>query len=193
LLFERGQLQTCNPDYMENCAAICKQRLPKRQRRVSAWNPAIARLFRYKARKQHAFPAYFSAWIIAWPDLRRYRPPRFPSSPEVSLMAFIAERLDRIKPSPTIAVSMKARQLKAEGRDVIGLGAGEPDFDTPDNIKEAAIKAIRAGDTKYTAVDGMPDALKQAIIAKFKRENNLDYKPTRSPSAPAASRCCSTR
>ena len=89
-------------------------------------------------------------------------------------MAFLADRLDRIKPSPTIAVSMKARTLKAQGRDIIGLGAGEPDFDTPDNIKQAAIRAILAGDTKYTNVDGT-DALKQAIIAKFKRENGLDY------------------
>ncbi len=91
-------------------------------------------------------------------------------------MAQIADRLARIKPSPTIAVSTKARELKAAGRDVIGLGAGEPDFDTPDNIKEAAIAAIRAGDTKYTAVDGTP-ALKQAICDKFKRENDLDYSP----------------
>lgn len=91
-------------------------------------------------------------------------------------MAQIADRLARIKPSPTIAVSTKARELKAAGRDVIGLGAGEPDFDTPDNIKEAAIAAIRAGDTKYTAVDGTP-ALKQAICDKFKRENGLDYGP----------------
>ncbi|NIA71892.1 aspartate transaminase [Pelagibius litoralis] len=91
-------------------------------------------------------------------------------------MSVIAERLSRIKPSPTIAVSTKARELKAAGRDVIGLGAGEPDFDTPDNIKEAAIEAIRSGDTKYTAVDGTP-ALKQAIAAKFKRENGLDYTP----------------
>ena len=91
-------------------------------------------------------------------------------------MAFIAERLDRIKPSPTIAVTSKARELKAAGRDVIGLGAGEPDFDTPDNIKAAAIAAIQRGDTKYTDVDGTA-ALKKAICAKFKRENNLDYKP----------------
>jgi len=90
-------------------------------------------------------------------------------------MAFLADRLDRIKPSPTIAVTMKARELKAQGRDIIGLGAGEPDFDTPDNIKQAAIKAINSGDTKYTNVDGT-DALKKAIVAKFKRENNLDYK-----------------
>lgn len=90
-------------------------------------------------------------------------------------MAFLADRLDRIKPSPTIAVTMKARELKAQGRDIIGLGAGEPDFDTPDNIKQAAIKAINAGDTKYTNVDGT-DALKKAIIGKFKRENNLDYR-----------------
>ena len=91
-------------------------------------------------------------------------------------MSVIAERLSRIKPSPTIAVSNKARELKAAGRDVIGLGAGEPDFDTPDNIKEAAIAAIRGGDTKYTAVDGTPE-LKRAICAKFKRENGLSYEP----------------
>lgn len=89
-------------------------------------------------------------------------------------MAFLAQALTRIKPSPTIAVTTKARELKAAGIDVIGLGAGEPDFDTPDPIKEAAIAAIRAGDTKYTAVDGTP-ALKQAIVDKFARENDLDY------------------
>jgi len=89
-------------------------------------------------------------------------------------MSIISDSLKRIKPSPTIAVSTKARELKAAGKDVIGLGAGEPDFDTPQNIKEAAIKAIKDGDTKYTAVDGTP-ALKKAIIEKFKRENNLDY------------------
>ena len=89
-------------------------------------------------------------------------------------MAFLAQSLARVKPSPTIAVTNKARELKAAGHDVIGLGAGEPDFDTPDSIKEAAIRAIHAGDTKYTAVDGTP-ALKQAIVAKFKRENGLDY------------------
>src|SRR5687768_8014729 len=91
-------------------------------------------------------------------------------------MSLIAQRLSRIKPSPTIAVTTKAAELKAAGRDVIGLGAGEPDFDTPANIKAAAIKAIEQGQTKYTAVDGTP-ALKQAICAKFKRENGLDYKP----------------
>jgi aspartate aminotransferase len=91
-------------------------------------------------------------------------------------MSFLAERLGRIKPSPTIAVTQKARELKAAGRDVIGLGAGEPDFDTPDNIKEAAIAAIRRGETKYTAVDGTPE-LKAAIAAKFRRENALDYAP----------------
>ncbi|MFO1185118.1 MAG: pyridoxal phosphate-dependent aminotransferase [Bauldia sp.] len=91
-------------------------------------------------------------------------------------MAFLADSLARIKPSATIGVTDKARELKAAGRDIIGLGAGEPDFDTPDNIKEAAIRAIRAGKTKYTAVDGIPE-LKAAIVAKFKRENNLDYKP----------------
>ena len=89
-------------------------------------------------------------------------------------MAFLADRLSRIKPSATIAVTDKARALKAAGRDVIGLGAGEPDFDTPENIKEAAIKAIRDGKAaKYTAVDGMPE-LKAAIARKFKRENELD-------------------
>ena len=89
-------------------------------------------------------------------------------------MSIISDSLKRIKPSPTIVVTQKARELKAAGKDVIGLGAGEPDFDTPGNIKEAAIKAINDGDTKYTAVDGTP-ALKKAIVDKFKRENNLDY------------------
>jgi aspartate aminotransferase len=89
-------------------------------------------------------------------------------------MSIISDSLKKIKPSPTIAVTQKARELKAAGKDVIGLGAGEPDFDTPDNIKEAAIKAIKEGDTKYTAVDGTP-ALKKAIVAKFKNENNLEY------------------
>ncbi len=89
-------------------------------------------------------------------------------------MPFLSQSLGRIKPSPTIAVSTKARELKAAGRDVIGLGAGEPDFDTPDNIKQAAVLAIQEGQTKYTAVDGTP-ALKQAIAAKLKRENGLDY------------------
>ena len=89
-------------------------------------------------------------------------------------MSIVSNNLKRIKPSPTIAVTQKAQELKASGKDIIGLGAGEPDFDTPDNIKDAAIKAIKDGDTKYTAVDGTP-ALKDAIVKKFKRENNLDY------------------
>ena len=89
-------------------------------------------------------------------------------------MSIVSNSLKRIKPSPTIAVTSKAREMRAAGKDVIGLGAGEPDFDTPDNIKEAAIEAIRKGDTKYTAVDGTP-ALKKAIQAKFSRENNLSY------------------
>jgi len=89
-------------------------------------------------------------------------------------MSIVSNNLKRIKPSPTIAVTTKAREMRAAGKDVIGLGAGEPDFDTPDNIKEAAIEAIKKGDTKYTAVDGTP-ALKKAIVEKFKRENNLDY------------------
>jgi aspartate aminotransferase len=93
-------------------------------------------------------------------------------------MAFLADQVMRIKPSATIAVTDKARALKAAGRDVIGLGAGEPDFDTPDNIKEAAIKAIRDGKaSKYTAVDGIAE-LKAAVSRKFKRENKLDYKPS---------------
>ena len=89
-------------------------------------------------------------------------------------MTIVSNNLKRIKPSPTIAVTTKAREMRAAGKDVIGLGAGEPDFDTPNNIKKAAIDAIEKGDTKYTAVDGTP-ALKKAIIEKFKRENNLDY------------------
>jgi aspartate aminotransferase len=93
-------------------------------------------------------------------------------------MAFLADRIARIKPSATIAVTDKARALKAAGRDVIGLGAGEPDFDTPENVKQAAIKAIRDGKaSKYTAVDGIPE-LKAAISRKFKRENGLAYKPS---------------
>jgi aspartate aminotransferase len=88
----------------------------------------------------------------------------------------VSEALKRIKPSATLAVTAKARELQAKGEDVIGLGAGEPDFDTPDNVKQAAIKAIMDGKTKYTDVDGIPE-LKQAICAKFKRENGLEYKP----------------
>ncbi|MBL0934978.1 MAG: pyridoxal phosphate-dependent aminotransferase [Rhizobiaceae bacterium] len=91
-------------------------------------------------------------------------------------MAFLADALSRVKPSATIAVTQKARELKAQGRDVIGLGAGEPDFDTPDNIKDAAVDAIRRGETKYPPVSGIPE-LRKAIAAKFKRENNLDYTP----------------
>ena len=92
-------------------------------------------------------------------------------------MALLRDSLSRIKPSATMAVTDKARALKAAGRDVIGLGAGEPDFDTPDNIKQAAVKAIMSGKaSKYTAVEGLAE-LKAAIVGKFKRENNLDYKP----------------
>ncbi len=91
-------------------------------------------------------------------------------------MPLLSNTLAKVKPSPTIAVTTKARELRAAGKDVIGLGAGEPDFDTPDHIKQAAIKAIEAGDTKYTAVDGTP-ALKEAICAKFKADNGLDYTP----------------
>ena len=91
-------------------------------------------------------------------------------------MAFLSDTLARVKPSPTIAVSTKAAELKAAGRDIIGLGAGEPDFDTPQNIKDAAKRAIDAGKTKYTAVDGIPE-LKAAICSKFLRENGLTYTP----------------
>lgn len=89
-------------------------------------------------------------------------------------MSIIADRLSRIKPSPTLAVTSRVNELKAEGRDIIGLGAGEPDFDTPDFVKDAAKAAIDAGKTKYTNVDGTPE-LKDALIAKFKRDNNLTY------------------
>jgi aspartate aminotransferase len=91
-------------------------------------------------------------------------------------MSLIADRLNRISPSQTIAISTKARALKAAGRDVISLSAGEPDFDTPDHVKAAAIKAIEAGDTKYTDVAGTP-ALRRAVAAKFKRDSGIDYKP----------------
>lgn len=92
-------------------------------------------------------------------------------------MGFISDSLNRIQPSATIAVATKARELKATGRDIISLSAGEPDFDTPQNIKDAAVAALAAGKTKYTDVDGIPE-LKAAIVAKFKRENGLDYKPS---------------
>jgi aspartate aminotransferase len=90
-------------------------------------------------------------------------------------MAFLADALKRVKPSATITITQKARELKAAGKDVISLSVGEPDFDTPDNIKDAAIAAIRRGETKYTPVSGIPE-LRSAIAAKFRRENNLDYK-----------------
>lgn len=92
-------------------------------------------------------------------------------------MGFYADSLNRIQPSATIAVSTKARQLKAQGRDIVSLSAGEPDFDTPQNIKDAAKAALDAGKTKYTDVDGIPE-LKAAIVAKFKRDNDLGYKPS---------------
>ena len=96
---------------------------------------------------------------------------------------FLARSLGRIQPAQTIAAAQKARDLRAQGRDVIGLGAGEPDFDTPDNIKEAAIAAIRRGETKYTAVEGIPE-LRKAIAAKFQRENGLAYTPAQCFAAP---------
>ena len=91
-------------------------------------------------------------------------------------MAFLSDTLARVQPSPTIAATQKARELKAAGRDVISLSAGEPDFDTPANVCEAAVDAIRRGETRYTAVDGIPE-LKAAIAAKFARENGLTYAP----------------
>ncbi|WP_122464879.1 pyridoxal phosphate-dependent aminotransferase [Brevundimonas lutea] len=98
-------------------------------------------------------------------------------------MTLQSSALARVKPSATLAVTARARELKREGRDVIGLGAGEPDFDTPDNVKEAAIDAIRRGETKYTDVDGLPE-LKAAISAKFERENGLSYAPSQIHVAP---------
>ncbi|HLC07852.1 MAG TPA: pyridoxal phosphate-dependent aminotransferase [Methyloceanibacter sp.] len=92
-------------------------------------------------------------------------------------MGLIAHALERVKPSPTMAITAKAREMKAAGFDVIGLGAGEPDFDTPDNVKQAAVEAIKRGETKYTAVDGIPE-LKRAIASKFQRENGLTFKPS---------------
>jgi aspartate aminotransferase len=89
---------------------------------------------------------------------------------------FLARALNRIKPSPTLAMTQRSRELKAAGRDVIGLAAGEPDFDTPDNIKDAAIAAIKRGETKYTNIEGIPE-LRAAVARKFKRENNIDYTP----------------
>src|SRR3974390_2316013 len=110
--------------------------------------------------------------VLALYDIVRKLTTRVPEP----AMAFLADQLKRVKPSATIGVTDKARALKAAGRNVIGLGAGEPDFDTPDNIKEAAIKAIRDGKTKYTDVGGMME-LKEAGIGKLKRENELSYKP----------------
>ncbi len=89
-------------------------------------------------------------------------------------MPFLADRLSRIKPSATLAITKLALEMKAAGRDVISLSAGEPDFDTPENIRAAAIRAIQSGQTRYTAVDGTPE-LKKAVAGKFKRENGLDY------------------
>ena len=92
-------------------------------------------------------------------------------------MGFISDSLNRINASPTIAITNKAQAMQAEGLNVIGLAAGEPDFDTPENIRAAGIAAINGGKTRYTAVDGIAE-LKKAIVAKFKRENGLDYKPS---------------
>src|ERR1700722_485425 len=106
-----------------------------------------------------------------------------PVNPSVLPEGFLAKSLDRIQPAQTMAAIQKARDLKAQGRDIISLGAGEPDFDTPDNIKEAAIAAIWRGETKYTAVEGIPE-LRAAISAKFKRENRLNYPPAQCFAAP---------
>src|SRR3984885_5223200 len=99
------------------------------------------------------------------------------NSLESEAMAFLADRLARVKASPTMAITALATELKAAGRAIISLSVGEPDFDTPENIKEAAIAAIRRGDTKNTVFDGRME-LKEAIAAKFKRETALDYEPT---------------
>src|SRR5688500_6023632 len=104
-------------------------------------------------------------------------------SPGVAMSSLQSSALARVKPSATLAVTARARELKREGRDVIGLGAGEPDFDTPENIKEAAIAAIRRGETKYTDVDGLPE-LKAAVAAKFARENGLKYETSQIHVAP---------
>jgi aspartate aminotransferase len=106
----------------------------------------------------------------------QYHPRRFRSSEREPVELTLAQRVGRIKPSPTLAVTAKAGELKAQGKDVLSLGAGEPDFDTPQHIKDAAYKAIQSGFTKYTAVGGTP-SLKKAIIDKMKRDNALDYKP----------------
>jgi len=93
------------------------------------------------------------------------------------MSAFLSQRVQKVKPSATLAVTAKAGELKAQGVQIVSMGSGEPDFDTPINIQKAAIQAINNGETRYTAVDGTP-VLKQAIIDKFKRENNLDYSAT---------------
>jgi aspartate aminotransferase len=108
--------------------------------------------------------------MLTEPMTGKYHPQAEPA------MAFLSDTLARVKPSPTIAVTTKAAELKAQGRDIIGLGAGEPDFDTPENIRNAAKAAIDAGKTRYTPVDGIPE-LKKAICAKFLRENGLTYQP----------------
>jgi aspartate aminotransferase len=108
--------------------------------------------------------------MLTEPMTGKYHPQAEPA------MAFLSDTLARVKPSPTIAVTTKAAELRAQGRDIIGLGAGEPDFDTPENIRMAAKAAIDAGKTRYTPVDGIPE-LKKAICAKFLRENGLTYQP----------------
>jgi aspartate aminotransferase len=137
---------------------------------------AHARLFRFfhpsRLQDRRTFDIDLTAMEPGAPG--PWRQAVFEPDEDISIMAFLADALSRVKPSATIAVSQKARELKAKGRDVIGLGAGEPDFDTPDNIKQAAIDAINRGETKYTPVSGIPE-LREAIAKKFKRENGLDY------------------
>src|SRR5512134_420102 len=99
----------------------------------------------------------------------------FPPAPGIhAVPVFLAERVKLVKPSPTVALTGRVAQLKAEGRDIIGLGVGEPDFDTPVHIADAGVDSIRKGFTRYTAVEGIPE-LKDAIIAKFRRDNRLEY------------------
>src|SRR6185312_1646699 len=114
---------------------------------------------------------------VAPQRIRDYFPAAYTPRIRSKTMGFLADSIGRIKPSPTIAITGLAKELKAQGKDIISLSAGEPDFDTPENIKQAAIDAINRGETKYTIVDGIPE-LKQAIVKKFKRENGLDYKTT---------------
>src|SRR5215212_1644247 len=129
---------------------------------------------RLRVRRSHQKESWISAFTTF---AKRIHKKTHQRNCQEKTMPFLSAALDRVKPSATIAVTDKARALKAAGRNVIGLGAGEPDFDTPGNVKLAAIRAIEAGKTKYTDVGGIPE-LKEAISAKFQRENELAYQPS---------------